>query len=251
MIDLHTHILPRIDDGAKDVFVAAELLRMEKEQGVDTVVFTPHYYGKSNSPQRFLQRRAEALAAVSSVLPENLSVRSGCELHFTGLNMPESEELCKLAIEGTRYILFEFPFTTEWSGVLLEKVNDFISDTGYTPIVAHAERYSEVQKMPEYATELVNMGCLLQLNVEAFLNKSDKKLAYALLRNGLVHCLGTDAHDVTRRMPRYAEAKAAVEEAGLSERWEQAQANMRKILNDEEVGGLSFTPVRKTLFGYK
>lgn len=251
MIDLHTHILPNIDDGAKDVTVSAELMNAEKAQGVETVVFTPHYYGKRSSPEQFLKKRASAFESVRSVLPDGMSVRLGCEVHFTGLNMPDPQELCRLAIEGTRYILLEFPFTTGWQGGLLDKVNEFISDTGYTPIVAHVERYAEVQRTPEYAVELAKMGCLLQLNAEAFLNKAEKKLAFALLRNGLAHCLGTDAHDTTLRAPRYAEAKRAVEAAGLSALWEQAQVNMQNVLNDEETDLPPFSSVRKTLFGYK
>lgn len=251
MIDLHTHILPHIDDGAKDSSVTAEILRKEVEQGVKTVVFTPHYYCKKRTPEQFVEKRARMFEHIQPLIPENLSVRLGCELHFTGLNMPEFEELCKLAIEGTKYILLEFPFTTAWSGELLDKVNEFIEETEYRPIIAHIERYREVQKNPAYASVLVDMGCLLQVNADSFLDKRDKKLAFALLEHGLVHCLGTDSHDAELRSPKYTEAKAAIYEAGLGNLFEQAQENMRAILADEEVELMDYTPVKKTLFGYK
>ncbi len=251
MIDLHTHILPHMDDGAKDSSVTAAILRNEVEQGVQALVFTPHYYCRERTPEQFLEKRNRMFQHIKPLIPENLEVRLGCELHFTGLNMPEVEELCKLGIEGTNYILLEFPFTTVWSGELLDRVNDFIVDADYTPIIAHVERYGEVQKNPAFASELVDMGCLLQVNVNSFLDKHEKKLAFALMEHGLVHCLGTDTHNNEQRAPRYLEAKQAILAAGFNAQWEQAQENMRAILDNEEVAELSYSPVKKTLFGYK
>lgn len=234
MIDMHTHILPHIDDGAKDSTMSAFMLKKEAEQGVKTVVLTSHYYGRKHSPARFLERRASAFERIKGKIPEGLEVRLGAEVHFTGVNVAEHEELCKLAIEGTKYILIEFPFTEKWTYELLDKLADFIGETGYTPIIAHAERYREIQKRPAYITELIDMGCLIQINTQAFLNKKDKKLAYALLKKGMVHCLGTDTHDLDSRAPIYTEAKNAVEKAGFEAEWSMIQENMQKILANEE-----------------
>ena len=79
------------------------------------------------------------------------------------------------------------------------------------------------------------MGCLIQVNTSAFLDKKDKKLAYVLLKNGMVHCIGTDTHDLESRAPNYAEAYEAVKKAGLEGEWSTIQENMQKILSDEEV----------------
>ena len=155
MIDIHTHILPHIDDGAKDTATALAMLHKEWEQGVEEVVLTSHFYGRHRSPEQFLEKRNAAFERLRLQLPEGLKVRLGAEVHFTGRNMPENEELCRLAIEGTNYILIEFPFTTAWTGELLDRLNDFILDTGYTPIIAHAERYSEIKKCPALISELV------------------------------------------------------------------------------------------------
>lgn len=251
MVDFHTHILPNIDDGAADSSVAAAILQTESEQGVDTVVFTPHFYCKTRTIDCFLRQRAQAFSQILRFVPKEICVRFGCELHFSGVNMPDAESLCRLAVEGTKCILFEFPFDRAWKQGLLNQVSDFITDTGYTPIVAHAERYAEIRKTPEIASELASMGCLLQLNAEAFLEKNDRQFAFAMARHGLVHCLGTDAHDNERRAPRYAEARNAVFAEGLGDVWENAQDCMRKLLKNEEPELLPFTTVRKTLFGYK
>ncbi|MBR2646104.1 MAG: hypothetical protein IKD47_00890 [Clostridia bacterium] len=248
MIDIHTHILPHIDDGAKDSQTSLEICLAELAQGVDTIVLTPHYYGKKRSPQQFLEKRAECFERLREKLPEGLSVRLGAEVHFTGLNMPKAEELCQLAIEDTKYILFEFPFTTLWTRDLFDKVGDFIYDTGYTPIIAHVERYHEVLKNPALVSDLVHMGCLIQVNTSAFLEKPTKKFALALLKHSLVHCLGTDTHNAGERAPDYAAAKAVVEEAGLGESWNEIQENMQKILVDEYVELFETKPVKK-IFG--
>lgn len=249
MIDMHTHILPHLDDGAKDTASALELLRLEVEQGVEEVVFTSHFYGKHRSPEQFLEKRNAAYARLKEHFPEGLKTRLGAEVHFTGRNMPENDALCKLAIEGTKYILIEFPFTTAWTGELLDRLNDFILETGYTPIIAHAERYSEIQKNPALISELVYMGCLIQVNVGSFLDKKERKLAFAILKHGFAHCLGTDAHDPISRKPKIIEAKLAVEKAGYLELWNRAEEIMQAVLKDEEVVPEMGTPIKK-IFGF-
>ena len=251
MIDIHTHILPHIDDGAKDTATALAMLHKEWEQGVEEVVLTSHFYGRHRSPEQFLEKRNAAFERLRLQLPEGLKVRLGAEVHFTGRNMPENEELCRLAIEGTNYILIEFPFTTAWTGELLDRLNDFILDTGYTPIIAHAERYSEIKKCPALISELVHMGCLIQVNVGSFLNKREKKLAFAILKHGFVHCIGSDGHDLDRRSVDLLKAKNAVETAGYAEAWEDAQSIMQRIVNGEDVRVPLGTPIKKTLCSYR
>ena len=211
MVDIHTHILPHLDDGAKNTDMSVAMMKMLKKQGVETVVFTPHYYGKRTNPEIFLQRRNAMFEHVKPQIPDGLQVKLGAEVHFTGINMPENDEICKLALEGTKYILFEFPFTMAWTAELMTRLSDFIRDTDYTPIIAHVERYSEVQKKPALVSEFVKMGCLIQVNAPAFLNKREKKLAFALLKHGFVHCLGTDSHNMDNRSPDMLTAKTAVE----------------------------------------
>ncbi|MBQ8295303.1 MAG: hypothetical protein IJX87_02585 [Clostridia bacterium] len=231
MIDFHTHVLPNIDDGAADVQMATKMIEQELSQGVEEIVFTPHYYGRKRRPEQFLEERQQVFEELKPHIPENVKIYLGSEVHFTGINILDDEELCKLAIEGTRYILVEFPFVEKWSTSLLERLSDFIYDTGYTPIIAHVERYQEVLKNPAIITHLVEMGCLIQVNTRAFINKWEKNFAFALLKHGLVHCIGTDAHDVTDRAPDYEEAKIAVEKAGYGKAWAEIQHNMRAILN--------------------
>lgn len=228
MIDVHTHILPDIDDGASGLLDAETLLRLESEQGVHEIVFTPHYYGKRTVGQ-FLYLRMQALEKIRSFIPSEVKIRQGAEVFLKGINDPADDALCALAIEGTKCVLVELPYFGRWPNSLLARLNDFIAETGYTPIIAHVERYEETLQNPATVSELIEMGCLIQVNTCSFLMRETKRFALALLKNGMVHCLGTDAHSSITRVPDYAQAKQAVEQAGLLDRWEQVQTTMRGL----------------------
>ena len=250
MIDIHTHILPHMDDGAKNTRMSVAMLEKLQQQGATTVVFTPHFYGRRSSPDEFFKRRNNMFEHIREQIPAGLETRLGAELHFTGINMPENDVLCKFAIDGTKYVLVEFPFTTVWTGSLLERLSQFVYDTDYTPIIAHVERYQEVQKKPSLLADLVNMGCLLQVNTTSFLQKQDKKLAFTLLKHGFVHCLGTDAHDTENRAPDYIQAKQAIEAAGYGADFQRIQENMQAILRNERVNVPEYRPLKKILGFY-
>lgn len=249
MIDLHTHILPHIDDGAKDTEMSAAMLKAEKKQGVDTIVLTSHYYGKKRSPDEFIEKRAALFQHIKPRIPEGMKVLLGAEVHFTGVNNAEYSELCRLAIEGTKYILIEFPFTNAWTKSLLDRLADFIYYTDYTPIIAHAERYAEIWKKPSLITELVSMGCLIQVNASSFTDKREKKLAYAMLNHGYVHCLGTDTHDMSTRAPDWSVKELLCNE-GYEAEWERAQEIMQKVIAGEQVRVEMGKPVKKFMGKY-
>ncbi len=250
MVDVHTHALPNLDDGAKDTATAVAMLQTAVTQGVDKLVFTPHYYGKRRSPVQFLEQRNATYAQLQGHIPENIQTYLGAEVHFTGVNMPPYEELCKLSIADTKYILIEFPFVQVWSKGLLEKLTEFMYETGYTPLIAHVERYPAVWKKPALLAKLTKLGCLIQVNAGAFLDKKERKLAFALLKHGFVHCIGTDCHDMDTRAPQYALAKTAVEQAGFASAWEEAQTRMNKLLAGEQVCVECKKPVKKFLWKY-
>ena len=233
MIDLHTHILPNMDDGATNAQVSAQLLQMELEQGVTQVALTPHYYGR-RSVDDFIDKRQKALDSIKQYVPKGMKVIVGAEVLLTGVNDPTDDALCALAIEGTKYVLFELPFQ-RWRESLLERIADFIEETGYTPIIAHVERYVEALKNPSVLTYLAELGCLIQVNASAFLDKRLKRFAFALLKKGLVHCIGTDAHNLENSTVDYAEAKSAIEKKGMQAEWNGVQWCMQKVVKGESV----------------
>ncbi len=234
MIDIHTHILPNIDDGADAMSVSAELLRLSADQGVKEIVFTPHYYGK-NTVEEFLAERNAAMQSIRELVPAGLKTRMGAEVLMTGVNDPSDEQLCALAIEGTKCVLVEFPYAGKLSQRLFDRLADFVSETGYSPIVAHIERYDEVLQNPAIASWLAKIGCFIQVNTSAFLEKHSRRFAFALLKHGLVHCVGTDAHDTGLRTSDYAEAQAAILKKGFADEWTEIQWCMGRMLAGEAV----------------
>ena len=250
MIDMHTHVLPNLDDGAKNEQVTADLLRLEYAQGVRELVFTPHYYGKKRSAERFIEERNEAAEKIKELVPADMKTRLGAEVYLTGVNDPNNDTLCSLAIEGTKCVLVELPFDDRWSKNLLSKLYGFIAQTGYQPIIAHVERYREIGKNPALLNFFVKMGCYIQVNTGAFLDKHTKKLAFMLLKHGLVHCLGTDTHNETDRAPDYLQAEELVKERGLSKEWTRVQTRMRQILSVETVENACIQ-IKKVFWCYK
>lgn len=126
MIDLHTHILPGIDDGAADEGVSAEQLESLAAQGVDKVVFTSHYYGRKRSPRQFLEARAAAFERIKGSVPRGTEACLGAEVHFSLQTAASNEALCSLAIGDTRYMLTELPFASDWNRGLWRRLEDWI-----------------------------------------------------------------------------------------------------------------------------
>lgn len=234
MIDIHTHVLPNIDDGAEDISVSAELLRLAVNQGVKEIVFTPHYYGK-NTVEEFIAQRNAAMDKIRDTLPNGMKARMGAEVLLTGVNDPTDERLCSLAIEGTKCVLVEFPYAGKISQRLFDRLADFVSETGYSPIVAHIERYEEILQNPAIASWLAKLGCFIQVNTSAFIDKRSRRFVFALLKHGLVHCVGTDAHDIGLRGYDYAEAENAILKKGFVDEWTEIQWCMKRILAGEAV----------------
>lgn len=246
MIDVHTHILPCLDDGAKNKAESLEILNMLQQQGVTEVALTPHYYGKKQSVDDFLRLREQTFQELQNEVPNGLKVRLGAEVHLSGVNDPPAEKLCALAIEGTKCVLVELPLFRKWSNTLFSRLEDFIYDTGYTPIVAHIERYDAVKKSPAVIGRLIEAGCLVQMNTRAFYDKRMRKFAFAMLKRNMVHFLGTDAHDTTGRKPDYERAKQIVCQAGHEKEWQRVQENMQKVLANQWLRA-SYKPIRKFL----
>lgn len=250
MIDFHTHILPGIDDGAKDVSVSAAMLEMEKEQGVNEIVLTPHYYGKFYSPTDFVRRRAAAYEKLLAVAAGEFFFTLGAEIHFSD-TLSVNAECRKLAIGDTRYALVELPFGEKCSGSLFTRLRYFMDETELTPVIAHICRYPQLRKNPEALLRLAEMGCLLQVNASAFCDKDSSGFVFAALKHNLVHCLGSDCHNVTNRAPDLKRAEEAIAQAGYADRLEEIGRIMKCVTEDRLVKCAAATPVKKFFNRYR
>ena len=147
MTDLHCHILPGIDDGAKDVSVSLELLRKEYEDGVRNIAFTSHFNSERTTVEAFLEKRAAAYARLTEALkeePMDFRFKLGSEVYF-------SPNLCELDAKAlcmgdTAYMLIEFPTTHKPH--FIKQTLYALQEQGILPLIAHIERYPYVLDDP-------------------------------------------------------------------------------------------------------
>lgn len=199
LIDLHCHILPGIDDGAKNTDVSMQLLEQERNSGVVGICFTPHFYYERISIDEFLANRHQAFSLLKEKIQASglkMAFKTGAEVYFTPA-LP-SLDLKKLAIYGTNYLLLELPTSFHPSGI--EELLYEIQQRGYTPILAHVERYPYVCENPSLLYEWVSGGALAQINASGLIrNGHTAKLLDKFIGWNLVHLLCTDAHHPEKR----------------------------------------------------
>ena len=216
MTDLHTHILPGMDDGAKTVEDSLALLRMEMEQGVDTVVLTPHFYRDQERPEHFLARREASFGLLQQeicALPEGEreslpALIVGAEVAWRP-NLSDWEELPRFCIGATKNLLLELPFTP-WNDQMLHQIYDMVGRTGITPVIAHLERYLKIQR-PELIRDVLSLDVPIQISSDIFLHPLTRGTGLKMLKRGQAHFLASDCHNLTTRKPNLATAMAVVE----------------------------------------
>ena len=202
-VDIHTHILPGVDDGAQDLSQALELLKHAHSQGTGAVLLTPHYRGRyRNNVSQTLKRTFDELQQAAKKECAELELYLGCEI---GYELDVSEKIADgtlLSLNGTQYVLLEFQqgsFRSRIVDGVLEVVN-----FGYVPIIAHAERYDAFRQHPQLADEVTQLGALIQLNADSVLGKCGfgiKRYCHKLLKAHLVHFVATDVHNLKDRKP--------------------------------------------------
>jgi len=211
MLDLHTHILPGMDDGSRSAEQSIAMLQMEAEQGVDTVVMTPHYDADRESPAEFAVRRAAAEYQLRTALANQRgmpALLSGAEVaYFEGLS--RVADLTPLCIGHTGAMLVEMPFGP-WNRRMLGELFELKQVRGIQPILAHVERYRAFQPAGTLE-ELNHSGVWLQCNASFFLRWQTSRQAMGMLRQQLIHFIASDCHNLDRRPPNVGAAIQRVE----------------------------------------
>ncbi|MBR2992920.1 MAG: capsular polysaccharide biosynthesis protein [Clostridiales bacterium] len=206
MIDVHCHMLPGIDDGSKDVAMSLEMISRSVEQGVEGIIFTPHFYADMNSPETFLRKRDKALHELEDnlgSLPKVPVYTTGAEVHYFR-GMSRSKDIERLCIGKSDYMLIEMPFRN-WQPNMIDEIEEISLVLGLRVIIAHIERYFDQDK--KLVNRLLeNPNLLIQCNAEFFIEKSTYSKAIRLLKTRRIDLLGTDSHNLTSRRPNMAEA---------------------------------------------
>ena len=203
MLDLHSHILPEVDDGAGSIGEALSMAKIAVEQGIDAVVATPHCLNIRDI-ERFVQgveRQRQQLQLALDAKGMDLDVFYGTELLMDPIFL-RAGGLDRLTINGTHYILVELPM-----GEMPLYAEDFVYKlqlAGFIPVIAHPERNLRIIHDPNLIYRLVDRGCLCQINtgsITGLYGKQVQRCARILLTHGMGHVLGTDAHSDGLRGP--------------------------------------------------
>lgn len=208
MIDIHSHILYGIDDGAQNLEESIEMCRDAYENGCDTLVLTPHFFDFKHLHE-FIKERDRKVEILADALTEEeipLKILSGAEL-FLSNKIFAADNLDDLTINHSRYMLCEMPlgpFRTDnvpmWFDELL--------DRGYTPILAHPERYLEFHRDYSLVDELLDRPILFQVNIDSLRGKNGpepQNMALDFIKRNFATLIASDAHDPIYRHSRLRE----------------------------------------------
>ena len=198
-IDIHSHILPGVDDGAADEETSLKIVEKAYAQGVRKMFATPHYIiGHNRVPATGLKEKFAELQATVGERFKDMELYLGSELLYGDGVIEKLDEGRALTMAGTRYVLIEYRADESYSRILTSIIQ--LQRHRYRPIIAHVERYQSVMKDRKHLDELRNAGALLQMNCSSV----HRYIKY--VKAGQIDFLATDSHDPEHRAPEMEEA---------------------------------------------
>lgn len=237
IIDVHSHLLPGVDDGAESFNASFKLLRAEYEQGVRSVILTPHYRKDYFEADRAIvkERFCELGDRMASVGIQ-MQIYLGCEFHRENEMMSFICSDAAYTMAGTRYVLVEFSGSDDES-CFTRYVREMVI-CGYRPIIAHVERYPDMRNL-QRIEHLIRRGAYIQVNAGSILGREgmrQKGFSRKLLKEGFVHLIGSDAHDLRRRTPCMGECeKYLIKKIGKGNTQRLMLENPGRLLADEKI----------------
>ena len=216
MYDIHSHILPNIDDGPHEMDDSVAMARVAQNDGTIKMICTPHH--KDVTENHSISKLKQLFSEFKSRLKTeniNLEIALGMENHIS-LDLPEAlSNGTSLTLNQTNYALIELPFFGKPN--FIEKILFNVQLKGYTPVLAHPERLELFQNTPSILNEFVNRGMLTQFTAGSILGlfgKKAKNLTQRYLKEGLVHTFASDTHRPTG--PRLPILSSAFKEVSSS-----------------------------------
>lgn len=199
--DVHSHILPYIDDGASDIDISLLLLEELEKQGVTNLALTPHFYTQYDDVEQrlteFLKERDYHFEQLKKIYKGNITLTIGAEVHLSE-NILLIDNLQDLCYSSTNYMLVEMPYNCTFTADQLEILSQIINTYKVTPVLAHIERYPALLKNKPLLTSLKDTGVIFQINTESLKKFFLKKRILKLLKEGFVTLLGSDTHSTMR-----------------------------------------------------
>jgi len=203
MIDFHSHILPCIDDGAKSPEVTVEMLKQAREQGIDTIIATPHFNFDEIKLEDFLGKRSRSVQMATEAA-EKAGISSpeiipGAEVYLLP-GTASREDLSKLCIEGTNCLLVEMPIG-RWTGWVFNEIYK-MRDRDIVPVLAHLERYISDKENINKIRRLLEMEVCVQINADDLKSFRYRKIIGVFAEMCEVIVIGSDSHDNIKRPSR-------------------------------------------------
>jgi len=211
MIDIHSHILYGLDDGADTFETSVAMLSMAEENGTTDIVATPH----ANVTYAYVPETIDArIAELQAAVGDNIRIHRGCDFHLSLHNIQAAiAEPRKFSIDGLGYLLVEFPDVAALHGV--DRIFQTLRDAGLTPIVTHPERNPHLAADIPRLSRWVKDGAYLQLTAQSVTGElfgaETSAWCDQVLKMGLVHFVASDAHETRTRTPRLDKAKLHLE----------------------------------------
>ena len=205
MYDIHCHILPGVDDGAKNMDIALALIEKEIEAGVETIILTPHFRKEMFEPDM-----EDIWNAYDELLYEtrykNIRLYLGCEFHANMEMVETLDNDLRPTLADSRYVLTEFAHNS--TRAFMKERADALLMSGYRPIIAHIERYRATRKDFDLIEDLIEMGCEVQVNADAIIGRDGlgaQRFCKKLMQEDMLHYVGSDTHNLRGRAPHLGE----------------------------------------------
>ena len=247
MIDIHCHILPGIDDGAKTIEDSLAMAKVAAEEGIHTIIATPHH--KNN---QFNNKKTDILHYVDELnkafAKENMAMKilPGQEVRIFGEVLEDYEKGEILTLNHTKYLFIEFPSSSVPR--YAERLLYDIQTQGIIPIIVHPERNKELQEKPELMYQLVQNGALTQVtgaSVCGYFGKKVKQFSEQLIEANLTHFIASDAHNTTTRTFKMNQAFDEIEAAFGSDYVYLFTENAELLIEDKNIYKEMPQPIRK------
>ena len=241
MIDIHSHIIFDVDDGPKTLEDSRRLLEESYRQGVRTIISTSHRRkGMFETPEEKIAANFKQVQELAKQVADDLTVLYGAEIYYTSDILKKLEEGTFPSLGGTKYVLIEFSMNTPYKDIHSALGN--VIRLGMTPVVAHIERYHCLENDEDKVSELINMGCYMQVNSSNILKpklfgdryKFMKKRVQFFLERDLVHFVASDMHNLDDRPPYMQKAYQIVAKKYGAERAEELFKTNQEILLSNE-----------------
>ena len=237
MIDFHSHILPNIDDGSKNIEESINLIKEAQQVGFTGIISTSHYLQgyyeyDENNRRNLIEQLNEQLQNINLA---NMNLYLGSEIYVTEEMVDLIKQKKASTINGTNYVLFELPMNSK--PLFAKSIVYDLLDKGYIPIIAHPERYSYVKEDINFVKELKKIGALFQSNYGSTIGMygiEAKKTLKKLLKNDYISFFGSDVHRVDQVYSKIPKILKKLNKWISSEKLEELTTlNAQKVLNNE------------------